>query len=203
MFFMQGFILRLKNHLLARILGKDYHETVEPREELEQLTFQHDRIYRHAKIKVNYTSYDVRRCQDVIRPCTPKCFGLIPSMEEASVGTPFHPFWYAKVMGVYHANVIFKGMAAGRMDFLWVRWLGRNLNEPAGWRACRMDRVGYFADIAWNHAFDFVDPTDIIRAAHLIPRFAAGQTFDYLGPEPSIAVDDQSQGDWAEYYVNR
>ncbi|KAB5588767.1 hypothetical protein CTheo_7785 [Ceratobasidium theobromae] len=201
---LKEFVLRLKNHLLARILGENYQEENGHSDaQIMKLSFQHDRIYRHAKIKINYTSYDVRRSQDIIRPHTPKCFALVPSVEDNNLTTPSHPFWYAKVIGVFHSNVIYGSAPPERMNFLWVRWLGRNLGEPAGWHANRMDQVGYFEDTPSGHAFDFVDPADVIRAAHLIPRFAVGRTLDYLDGTQSIALDDLILGDWDQYYVNR
>jgi hypothetical protein len=89
------------------------------------------------------------------------------------------------------------------MDFLWVRWLGRAIDAPGGWDTCRLDRVGYFQDSETTHAFDFVDPIDVIRAAHLIPTFVGNRSTQYLEPECSIATDDGSLGDWKHYYVNR
>ena len=88
------------------------------------------------------------------------------------------------------------------MDFLWVQWLGRTIDAPGGWDTCRLDRAGYFPDSELNHAFDFVDPIDVICAAHLIPRFVGNQTSQYLAPA-SIASDDCSLGDWSSYYINR
>lgn len=89
------------------------------------------------------------------------------------------------------------------MDFLWVRWLGQALDAPGGWDTCRLDQVGYFNDSELTHAFDFVDPIDVIRAAHLIPKFNGGRTAQYLEPKSSIATDDESLGDWRQYYINR
>lgn len=88
------------------------------------------------------------------------------------------------------------------MDFLWVRWLGRTIDAPGGWDTCRLDRAEYFPDSEHSHAFDFVDPIDVIRAAHLIPRFIGNRTSEYLEPT-SIASDDCSLGDWSSYYINR
>lgn len=154
-------------------------------------------------MKIHYTTYDVRRAQDTINPNTPKCFVLVPSDEPESSGPAAHSFWYARVLGIYHANVSHKGSRPKRMDFLWVRWLGRMVDVPGGWETCRLDQLGYFADSELTHAFDFIDPIDVIRAAHLIPRFIGGQTTEYLGSVDSVAAEDRSRGDWKHYYLNR
>jgi hypothetical protein len=44
-------------------------------------------------------------------------------------GVNAHPFWYARVLGVFHARVLHTGSAAKnrsvqQMEFLWVQWLG-------------------------------------------------------------------------------
>lgn len=112
-------------------------------------------------------------------------------------------FWYARVLGIYHANVSYDGSHPKRMDFLWVRWLARMVDVPGGWDTCRLDQVGYFPDSEQHHAFEFVDPADVIRAVHLIPRFFGHQTTDYLESVDSLAVDNCSVGDWRNYYVGR
>jgi hypothetical protein len=171
--------------------------------ELSQIDIQGDRIYAHQTLKIHYTSYDVRRIQDIVNPNTPKRYILVPSDESESSEPGSHQFWYARVIGIYHANISYKGRRPKRMDFLWVRWLGRAFDAPGGWGTCRLDQVSYFPDSELTHAFDFVDPIDVIRAAHLIPRFIGDRTAQYLEPTCSIASDDRSLGDWKNYYVNR
>ncbi|CUA77217.1 CRISPR-associated endonuclease Cas9 [Streptococcus mutans UA159] [Rhizoctonia solani] len=208
----KGFNLRLKNHLLARILGGRYqNEANHSDSALAQIRIQHDRIYSHQTLKINYTTYDIRRAQDLINPNTYKRFIIVPSEEdshnnsEINSNTHQHPFWYARVLGVYHANVLYQNKPATRMDFLWVRWLGRVMDAPGSWERCHLDEVGYWADNEEAHAFEFIDPSDVIRAAHLIPKFTSARTHEFLGPESitSIALDDPLVGDWEYYYVNR
>lgn len=139
----------------------------------------------------------------MINPSTPKRFILVKSDEPDSSSPGANRFWYARVLGVYHANISHNGSRHKRVDFLWVRWLARMTDVPGGWHTCRLDQVGYFPDSDANHAFDFVDPADVIRAVHLMPRFAGGRTMEYLSPASSIAADDQQSGDWKHYYVGR
>lgn len=196
-------MVRLKNHLLARLSNQRYQdESTHGSDQLSQIDFQHERLYAHQTLKIHYTTYDVRRAQDIINPNTPKRFVLVASDEMVGSQPGAHQFWYARVLGIYHANVSYNGARHKRMDFLWVRWLGRVLDAPGGWDTCRLDQVGYFQDSEDTHAFDFVDPIDVIRAAHLIPRLVGNRTSEHLGCVSSIATDTPL-GDWKNYYINR
>ncbi|KAG8749084.1 hypothetical protein FRC12_013578 [Ceratobasidium sp. 428] len=171
--------------------------------ELSTIHFQYDRIYSHQTLQIHYTTYDVRRGQDTVNPSTPKRFILVRSDEPDCPGIEARRFWYAKVLGIYHANVSYNGSRAKRMDFLWVRWLSRMTDMPGGWETCRLDQVRYFQDSSEFHAFDFVDPADVVRAAHLIPGFAGKQTIEYLGSANSLAADQKGVGDWKYHYIAR
>ncbi|KAG9087673.1 hypothetical protein FRC06_002433 [Ceratobasidium sp. 370] len=87
--------------------------------------------------------------------------------------------------------------------FYGFRWLACMTDVPGGWDTCRLDQVGYFPDSEKYHAFEFVDPIDVIRAVHLIPRFVGNQTAKYLESVDSLAADTRSVGDWKHYYVGR
>lgn len=68
------------------------------------IKFQHDCIYKHAFLHINYTTYDVRRDQDIINPRMSKCDIMVLSNEDEY--TKNHPFWYARVLGVFHMQVV-------------------------------------------------------------------------------------------------
>ena len=57
--------------------------------------------------------------------------------------------------------------------------------------------------IPWSgiigNTFNFIDPSHIIHACHLVPAFNLGWTYNLL--DPSVAQDPQ--GDWSAYYTNR
>lgn len=116
-----------------------------------------------------------------------------------------HPFVYAKILGIYHAKVTYRGSSPRRIDFLHVRWLYYDYDQPGGWETCRLDRLSYETcrtEQDTLDSFGFIDPADIIRATHLIPDFQSGTSSDLLNG-PSVALDDQEQGDWMFYYVDR
>ncbi|KAG8727267.1 hypothetical protein FRC10_006273, partial [Ceratobasidium sp. 414] len=167
------FILQLKRHLLACFLGSRDHPDFSD-DKLGLIQLQKGRMYRHRTLRVNYTTYDVLRDQDVINPSTPHCFALLPA--ESAPGSEDHPYIYAKILGVYHARVSYGRNLPRRMDFVHVRWLYYDYERPGGWETNQLDRLSYIKcetdqDIA--DSFDFIDPKNIIRAAHLIPEFAA------------------------------
>ncbi|EIW80784.1 hypothetical protein CONPUDRAFT_33177, partial [Coniophora puteana RWD-64-598 SS2] len=116
-------------------------------------------------------------------------------------------FWYARVLGVYHAKV-FCGTSVGqkpeRFEFLHVRWFGCDPEWTGGPESLQLDRIGYVPFDGHNKqaspAFGFVDPGDVLRACHLIPAFAVGKTLDLLPPS---SARDSREGDWINYYVMR
>ena len=119
-----------------------------------------------------------------------------------------HPYWYARVIGIFHVFVqtrdpnttMFSG--AKRFDVLHVRWFGWNLGVPAGWKAKCLQQIGFLpANNPALEAFGFLDPAQVIRGVHLLPRFAGGRTPLYLGPSIIRNLSDGHE-DWVNYYVN-
>ncbi|GAB1527141.1 hypothetical protein RhiTH_010316 [Rhizoctonia solani] len=203
------FIPQLKRHLLARLLGGFDHNNFSE-EETSQIRFLRNTMYKHKTLRLNYTSYDVQQQQDLINPTTPSRFIFLPSEQTTNIdlnGTTNHPFLYAKVLGIYHAKVSYRHHAPRRMDFIHVRWLYYDYGQPGGWDTLRLDRVGYepcCSDEDNLDSFDFVNPSDIIRAAHLIPDFQSGTSTNLLNTPHSLSHDNPKRGaDWCYYYVNR
>lgn len=84
---------------------------------------------------------------------------------EMSDNADAHPYWYARVIGIFHVDVLHTGPHSKsphkqRIDFLWVRWFGRDMTFKAGWQARRLHRVG-FLDAKGPGAFGFLDPITI------------------------------------------
>jgi hypothetical protein len=120
---------------------------------------------------------------------------MVAAHEDESDEVP-HPYWYARVIGIFHVNVGQRGsnIRPKRMDFLWVRWFGRDLAHKGGWRARRLHRIG-FVESQDPTAFSFLDPASVIRAVHLIPAFSLGKTVADVDPS-------HEDIDWQQYYVN-
>ena len=90
------------------------------------------------------------------------------------------------------------------MDFLWVRWFGV---EPGRYRHgihyARLPKIG-FIESTDPYAFTFLDPTQAIRGAHLIPAFSEGHTSVLLPTAKSVAriLNPEDDNDWTNFYVN-
>ncbi|KAH7904490.1 hypothetical protein BJ138DRAFT_1019091 [Hygrophoropsis aurantiaca] len=205
----RDFVPRLKKHLLPRIRAQLQSEISEFRGlPTHDEPAQNERMYEHKLMRINYTTYDVRRAQDVVNPSTAhnNIMALAsPVTSDGSEGRlSHHPFLYARVLGIFHANIIYTGPGTPdynprRLEFLWVRWYKNVEKAAAGWDACRLDRV-CFHPMADDDAFGFLDPSDVLRGCHLIPAFALGKMHTD-GISLSRCVDDSR--DWRHYYVNR
>lgn len=104
------------------------------------IVFKNERFYSHKTMRIYYTSYDVRRGEDTIHIGTSKSniMALNPDFLPEDLELE-HPYWYAHVIGIYHANVVYIGKGNSdyrprRFDFLWVRWYHFNKSVPYGWR---------------------------------------------------------------------
>jgi hypothetical protein len=169
------------------------------------ILFKHDRMYRHNVLRINYTTYDVRRSQDVVNPLTSHYNIMVLNNTGDDNDSPsVQPFRYARVLGTYHVNVVYVGPGVltyrpRRMEFLWVRWYNSTGVLHNGWNTQTLDRIR-FPSMAEDDAFGIIDPSVVIRSCHIIPTFAKGRRHDDGKGMSRLARDS---GDWAEYYVNR
>jgi len=163
------------------------------------ILFASDRIYPHNLIRINYTTYDVRRSQDVVNTSTSHCDVMVLAENPTD-----HPFRYARVLGIYHANVVYVGPGMlnhqpMRMEFLWVRWYERLEVVTPGWEAKRLDCVR-FPPLAGEDAFGFIAPSDLLRGSHIVPSFTKGQLhLDGIG----LSSRARDSADWVAYLINR
>ena len=197
----------MKDHLLGRLLKRsfdgDTHATFTPEDRLT-VRLQNQTIFQVSTARINYTTYDLRRAYDTINPRTHP-FVMVSSPE-----TPpgAHPFWYAAVLGVFHANVQHVGKhsrnySIQRMEFLWVRWLGTVPDYSFGRRQARLPKIGFIPD-SDEFAFGFLDPSLVLRGCHLMPAFADGRTTELLTITPGNTTQARPSGeedDWTTYYV--
>ena len=93
-------------------------------DELEFTSAQHrtviidnNLIYRHKVLRVNYTTYDMRRAQDSLNPRIPgHADVMVLSPENDEDNEDPHPYWYAHILGIYHANVRHMGPKSNSRD---------------------------------------------------------------------------------------
>jgi hypothetical protein len=116
-----------------------------------------------------------------------------------------HPYWYARVIGVFHAKVRHRGplsqtLEPQHMEFLFVRWFGRDISWKSGWKSQHLHRVGFIPGEE-DSAFGFINPDQVIRGVHLIPAFSLGRTEDLLHPSVIARSPNEKHSDWQMYYV--
>lgn len=205
----------MKKHLAERILNNNpYNPNSEvDADEIEaaagSVLFKHDRIYQHKVFRVNYTTYDVRRAQDVINPDTPHCNIMVlnGTQQDHDDDNELGLFMYARVLGVCHANVVYVGPGVidyqpRRMSFLWVRWYQQIDLRRTGWTARKLDRARFPSISAHNGVapFGFLDPSSVLRACHIVPVFCKGKRYE---DGKGMSFNGREASDWNEYYINR
>ena len=64
----KNFLPNLRTHLLLRIRGDAYtgEELQYSNVDRDSMKLKHNRIYQHQVIRINYTTYNMRRCQDTV-----------------------------------------------------------------------------------------------------------------------------------------
>ncbi|KAH9900331.1 uncharacterized protein BXZ73DRAFT_62717, partial [Epithele typhae] len=206
----EDFELNLKTHvfsvLSARHAGRNLPGSYEPTPaDVRSVRIAGpDRLYVHKVLRINYTTYDMRRDMDSINPRThPDIMLLAPEGSR-------HPYIYARVIGLYHVNAYLVGESLSGADdtepelvpLVWVRWYEAD-SSP------RRTRVGLASRrlpcLKWapldSKPFGFIYPEDIIRSAHIIPSFHSG--VDNASPIPcnSLARHDDNDMDYEAYHV--
>ena len=202
------FLPKLQDHLFGRLIGREFdadmHEDFTDSDR-NSIRIVGSKIYSVQTCHIYYTSYDLQRHCDTVNPHThPDIMLRSPINEEGA-----EPYWYARVLGVYHANiwaensVIPGARNVKRMDFLWVRWFGEEPDHRSGFCRARLPKVG-FVESTDEFAFSFVDPANVVRGCHLIPAFDAGRSADLLPCPRSIArtLNPEDIDDWLNFYVN-
>ncbi|OBZ80056.1 hypothetical protein A0H81_00427 [Grifola frondosa] len=178
----KDFLPKLKDHLLPRIqeiisqeatFGSNSTSVPGPvvgyEHPRDSVFLKNDRIYHHSLIRFNYTTYDVRPHHSVVNAGTEQCniMLLADSSDPAGSGR----FLYARVLGTYHAKVVYMGSGMRdyeprRMDFLWVRWY-----EVLDGSSSQLPSLR-FPSMCDAYSFGFVNPSDVLRSCHVIPDFA-------------------------------
>ncbi|KJA19277.1 hypothetical protein HYPSUDRAFT_99107, partial [Hypholoma sublateritium FD-334 SS-4] len=218
----QNFAENLKIHLLSRIRERLKISTASPNPDVSAITphnavlIKDNRVFQHKLARFYHTTYDVRGSEDIINPNTPHCNVMLLADHEPTDGSfepsdsdAFHPFLYARVIGIYHTNIVYtgpgmKGYEAMRFDFLHVRWLQLDPVQSQGqstcaWTSLRLDRLS-FPPMAQKTSIGFLDPNLVLRGCHLIPAYSFGKArSDGIGISKML----KDAKDWKYYYVNR
>ena len=155
-------------------------------------------MYKHSVLRINYMTYDLRRAQDSININTHPYIMTLGHEDEE--GTKWHPYWYAKVLGIFHVNVRRSGcMETERMEFLWVHWFRRDLDHEGGFETRCLHRIG-LSDSKDPTSYEFLNPNDVLQSVHLIPVFALNER-DLEAHNSDDSENDTSMPD-VYYYVS-
>ncbi|KAG1836689.1 hypothetical protein DFJ58DRAFT_734819 [Suillus subalutaceus] len=104
---MKNFLRRLKDHILDHLNPWSSESSSEKPAHSDaacsSILFKWNRIYHHNITKFNYTTYDVRRAQDVIILRTAHCNIMLLQCgyNDALNGN----YYYAKVLSIHHVNM--------------------------------------------------------------------------------------------------
>ena len=120
-------------------------------------------------------------------------------------GDDVHPFWYAQILGVFHAWVLHAdpnatNKSVQNIEFLWVHWLGLVPDCQSGFRFAQLPKVG-FVPHTDPLAFGFLDPSLVLQGCHLVPAFADGRTADLLPVMCSAVRLPDEHDDWVAFYI--
>ena len=88
------------------------------------------------------------------------------------------PYWYARVLGIFHADILHVGplalnLSVQHMEFLWVCWFGIEPGYRSGSHFGCLLKVGFVPDTD-PCVFGSLDPSLILHGCHLVPAFAGG-----------------------------
>lgn len=130
---------------------------------------------------------------------------LAPQTHTTPQSPPPLRFLYARVLGIFHADVVYSGPGRRdyeprRLDFLWVRWYQTINSDAYGWKSSSLEALD-FPDITHEGSFGFVDPQDVLRGCHVVPGFHHGMR----QPSNSLGLSGlaKDKDDWRRYYVGR
>ncbi|KAF8896664.1 hypothetical protein BD779DRAFT_1466557 [Infundibulicybe gibba] len=178
----KNFIPKLKDHILSRILdlGREGEERGFSDNQRNSVCIVNNRIFSVKTIRVNYTTYDMRRDQDVINPHTHPDI----MMRSPETGRGAHPFWYARVLGIFHTKIIHtapntQNRSVQHFEFLWATNMVSNV--PGSLKSALSPKA---------------------MMTHLAPAFVNGRTSELLNTTQITAARPVGEvDDWTNYYV--
>ncbi|KAG2058770.1 hypothetical protein BDR06DRAFT_875442, partial [Suillus hirtellus] len=195
-----NFIPKLKDHILYWLwkLGVSYCDHVFMDEEHNSVIIPNYTICSVQTMQVHYTTYDLRCKYDTINPRTHTDV-MVLSGETA----PSHLYWYAHVLGIYHMETWINNEdqpLKHHLEVLWVRWMAPLQSHKSGMKHACLPKVA-FIDESDPDSFGFLDPSQVIQGAHLIPAFAAGHGTSLLRYGTSLAHPGGELDDWESHYI--
>ena len=200
----KNFIPWLKDHLLGCLYDQPYDGDQEPYSDQDWMSVHivDNQVYSSQLLRVNYTTYNIRRDQDSVNPHTHSDV-MVSSHEDDPQA---HPYWYAQVLGVFHLRVLHLNPSAmnrlvQHMEVLWVWWFGLVPGHWFGSKVAQLPKIGFVPDTDLL-AFGFLDPSLVVHATHLIPAFNDGWTAELLATSPTAGRLPGETDDWVAFFVS-
>ncbi|KAG7087202.1 hypothetical protein E1B28_013183 [Marasmius oreades] len=198
----ENFYDQLRAHLLTHILKTDNSEdfTVE---DLSLIRFVKDKIFTHKCFRLHYNTYDIRRKAHTIS--TRLHPDVMVLADDTTAREQEHPYCYARVVGVFHANVVY-----WRQDMAYEDSAAALYRFPLGSVAKRFPQIHFLPSSEYN-TFAFIDPSTVLQGAYIQPSFTEGLTSDLLAPTSTARVYEGvvngkyelETKDWCKYQVNQ
>lgn len=180
----ENFLPKLKEHLFNRLFPL-------PEQRQNKLTRNvniiQDKLYQHNKLQVYYTAYNTRREMDSVNPRDKPEIMISRFDRQADE----HPYDYARVLGIFHADINYfqfgkPRQTPTRFDFLWIQRYKTMIDQISAFEKKRLPKIQLY-ESKHPKAFDFLDPSQVLRGIHIIPAFAEGM---------------HSESKWNSYYIN-
>lgn len=132
----------------------------------------YNRLHRHKKLNVRYTTYDMQEDEDVIY--LKKCPNIMVLNSEHD-----HPYLYARVLDLFHVDVIntrrdsIFGTDPTRVEVVRVHWYELDEEQQScGFKSLRYPSLSLCKNVDGD-AYGLIHPDEIVRRVHLIPNFKA------------------------------
>lgn len=156
----QHFLPNLRKHIVTR-LGRGSDVT--------KILFKGNRIYQHSVLKLYYDTYDLQRGYHSVNPKSRRDVMILSK-------TGYRPYDYARVKGIFHVEAAYRDssdhLEYSLIQFMWVRNF-EDISEDVGPFEKKRLTTLELCDHKDPNAFRFLDPSEIVRAVHLIPAFSS------------------------------
>jgi hypothetical protein len=196
---LKNYILRWTSTLNSSITSYDQFTDADR----SHVTIPSGTLHRHKTLQLQYTTYDMRRCEERLYQRLHPDVMVLSDDDE-------HPYIYGRIIDIFHMEVrndaldsILQAMDSepARLEVAWVRWFKLLAPDGSpGFHSLRHPPVAFYPGNDPD-AFGFIHPDEIIRQVHMIPHFKHGQTQGDLGGSLSGRPENGTD-DWKQYCIN-
>ncbi|TFK25959.1 hypothetical protein FA15DRAFT_638473 [Coprinopsis marcescibilis] len=215
-----GFVFKLRSHLHGHLHGAvteylsneypGYRVPITYPKDWSYVRIEKDLLFAHRIMRIKYKTYDMRIDEDIIHIDTDNCNIMVHNPDFLNhPAQGHHPYIYAKVLKILRVDMdiyaLFGHLPSKHgMDkpkplsipILWVRWYSYT---ASGQEYCLPSLE--FKPLTSRNSTGFVNPNDVVRACHIIPKFSQGQRYNQTTGGSSALVNDVEE--WLSYSVNR